>query len=211
MKKIIVLIIALLVIGAILTGCKSNIAKSETGSLVTISAASATTDSNTAGTKVSSSSETSTAKTAETTTTVPETTTQSTETPVAGWTIVISGISSKDINFTSVDAAKMKTVELTVDNKKSDGTVIVQKWTGIPLKAILDFYGANDYDGVKVKSSDGSIADLDMNTVADPGTILGLKLNGQTLSKANGLTQLIVKSKPSKIWVKSITNITLKG
>jgi DMSO/TMAO reductase YedYZ molybdopterin-dependent catalytic subunit len=211
MKKFIALFIALLMLGAILVGCKSNSAKSETDSVVTTASAAAVKDSKAASTTSAASAETSTTKTAETTTSISGTTTQLTEAASPDWTIIISGINSKDINFTAADAAKMATVELTVDNKKSDGTVIVQKWTGIPLIAILNFYGANDYDGVKVETSDGSLADLDMTAVSDPGIILGLKLDGQTLSKSDGLTQLIVKSKPSKLWVKDITKITFKG
>jgi DMSO/TMAO reductase YedYZ molybdopterin-dependent catalytic subunit len=210
MKKFIALFIALLMMGVILVGCKSNNAKSETDSVVTTASA-ATADSKTTSTKVTASAETSTTKIAETTTSLSGNTTQPTEAAASDWTIIISGINGKDINFTAADAAKMATVELTVDNKKSDGTVVVQKWTGIPLIAILDFYGASDYDGVKVAASDGSLADLDMTAVSDSGTILGLKLDGQALSKADGLMQLIVKSKPTKLWVKDITKITLKG
>ncbi|MHB1336668.1 MAG: molybdopterin-dependent oxidoreductase [Candidatus Humimicrobiaceae bacterium] len=211
MKKFIALFIALLMLGAILVGCKSNIAKSETATAIITVTTAASTDTKATSTTVAASAETSPTKTAETTTSMPDnTTTQSTEAAATNWTIIISGINSKDINFTAADAAKMATVELTVDNKKSDGTVVVQKWTGIPLKSILDFYGANDYDGVKVETSDGSLADLDMTAVADSGTILGLKLDDQALSNADGL-QLIVKSKPSKLWVKAITKITLKG
>ncbi|MCX6384427.1 MAG: molybdopterin-dependent oxidoreductase [Actinobacteria bacterium] len=105
----------------------------------------------------------------------------------------------------------MSTVMVTATNKKKDGTAVEQKWTGIPLKAILDFYGANDYDGVKVEVSDGSIADLDMATVSDPSTILGLKLDGQALSKADGFVQLVIKSQSAKSWVKDVVKITIKG
>ena len=125
------------------------------------------------------------------------------ESASAGWTITISGINSKDINSTDADAAKMSAIEITVSNKKNDGTAVEQKWTGIPLKTILDFYGANDYDGVKVAASDGSISDLEMATVSDPGTILGLKLDGKALI-ADGIVQLIVKSQATKSLIKGI-------
>jgi DMSO/TMAO reductase YedYZ molybdopterin-dependent catalytic subunit len=211
MKKFIALFIVIMMAGAIFVGCKSNPVKSETSAVSTSAATVAITDSAAANTTNELSTETSMAKTTETSAQPTETSTQPTETASSAWTIVISGINSKDINFTSADAAKMTTVELSIDTKKNDGAVVVQKWTGIPLIAILNFYGANDYDGVKVENSDGPMADLDMKTVGDSRTILGLKLDGQPLSNADGLTQLIVKNGPSKLWVKAITKITLKG
>lgn len=121
----------------------------------------------------------------------------------AAWTITISGIGDKDISFTDADAVKMPTVDITATKKGVD-----QKWTGIPLKAILDSYGAADYSKVKVEASDGYSAELDKATVDDAGTILGLKVDGQALSKDDGFVQIVVKSQSTKSWVKAVTKIT---
>ena len=195
MKKLIAIFIGLLMVTVVFVGCKTTSSKSETTSVVTIKTANVATTTKTVSTATTA---------AETTTTEAQTTTKANESASAGWTITISGINSKDINFTDADAAKMPATEITVSNKKNDGTAVEQKWTGISLKTILDFYGANDYDGVKVEASDGSISDLEMATVSDPGTILGLKLDGQTLSKADGLVQLIVKSQATKSLINGI-------
>jgi DMSO/TMAO reductase YedYZ molybdopterin-dependent catalytic subunit len=120
------------------------------------------------------------------------------------WTITISGVGDKDISFTDVDASKMSTVEITATKKDVD-----QKWTGIPLKAILDFYGVTDYSAVKVEASDGYSADLDKATVDDAGTILGLTVDGQALSKDDGFAQIVVKSQSTKSWVKAVSKITV--
>ena len=202
MKKLIAIFIGLLMVTVVFVGCKTTSSKSETTSVVTIKTANVATTTKTASAATTA---------AETTTTEAQTTTKANESASAGWTITISGINSKDINFTDADAAKMSATEITVSNKKNDGTTVEQKWTGIPLKTILDFYGANDYDGVKVEASDGSISDLEMATVSDPGTIIGLKLDGQTLSKADGLVQLIVKSQLTKSLIKEVVKITIKG
>ena len=203
MKKFFALFICLLMVAVVFVGCKTTVSKSETTSAVTIKAADVSTTS-----KIVS---TTTAAAETTTTSVVETTTKVNEPVSASWTITISGISSKDINFTDKDTAKMPTTEITVSNKKNDGTTVEHKWTGISLKAILDFYGANDYDGVKVEASDGTISDLEMGTVSDPGTIIGLKLDGQTLSKTDGIVNLIVKSQVTKSLLKDVAKITLKG
>ncbi|MHB1376297.1 MAG: molybdopterin-dependent oxidoreductase [Candidatus Humimicrobiaceae bacterium] len=202
MKKLIVIFISLLIATVFFVGCKTTVAKSETASNVTIKTADVVTTTKTASAATTA---------AETTTTVAETTTKANEPAPAGWTITISGINSKDVNFTDADAAKMSATEITVSNKKNDGSAVEQKWTGIPLKTILDFYGANDYDGVKVEASDGTISDLDMAAVSDPGTVLGLKLDGQTLSTADGLASLIVKSQMTKSLIKEVVKITIKG
>ena len=199
MKKLIAIFIGLLMVTVVFVGCKTTVSKSETASAVTIKTADTVTTTKTA------------TAAAETSTTAEQTTTKTSEPVPVGWTITISGINSKDISFTNADAAKMSATEITVSNKKNDGTSVEQKWTGIPLKTLLDFYGANDYDGVKVEASDGTISDLDMAAVADSGTILGLKLDGQTLSKADGLASLIVKSQMTKSLIKEIVKITLKG
>jgi DMSO/TMAO reductase YedYZ molybdopterin-dependent catalytic subunit len=202
MKKLIVIFIGLLMVTVFFVGCKTTAPKSENASNVTTKTEGIVSTTKTAA---------ATTTAAETTKTAAETTTKTNEPAPAGWTIVISGINNKDINFTDADAAKMPSVEITVNNKKNDGTSVEQKWTGISLKSILDFYGANDYDGVKVEASDGTISDLDMATVSDPGTILGLKSDGQTLGKSDGLIQLIVKSQASKSLTKGIVKITIKG
>ena len=152
-----------------------------------------------------------TATTADTTaaaTTAAATTAAETE-AMAAWTITISGIGDKDISFTDADAAKMSTVEITATKKKKDGSEVEQKWTGIPLKAILDFYGAKDYSMVKAEASDGYSADLDKAAVEDAGTILGLKLDGQALSKDDGFVQIVAKSLPAKSWVQAVVKITV--
>jgi DMSO/TMAO reductase YedYZ molybdopterin-dependent catalytic subunit len=120
------------------------------------------------------------------------------------WTVTISGIGDKDISFTDADAAKMSTVEITATKKEVD-----QKWIGIPLKAILDFYGATDYSMVKAEASDGYSAELDKVTVDDAGTILGFSVDGQALSKDDGFVQIVVKSQSTKSWVKAVVKVTV--
>ncbi|MCX6384428.1 MAG: hypothetical protein NTV16_08145 [Actinobacteria bacterium] len=98
MKKLIVIFIGLLMVTVIFVGCKTTVVKSETDTDVTIKTAET-------GTTVETTSVTTTA--AETTTTAAETTTKANESASAGWTITISGINGKDVNFTDADAAKM--------------------------------------------------------------------------------------------------------
>ncbi len=122
----------------------------------------------------------------------------------AVWTITISGIGDNDISFTDVDAAKMSTVEITATKKDVD-----QKWTGITLKEVLDFYGAEGYSKVTVEASDGYSAELDMATVEDEGTIIGFTVDGQALDKEDGPATLVVKSQSTKSWVKAVSKITV--
>ena len=134
--------------------------------------------------------------------TVAETT--AAEEAAAVWNITISGIGDKDISFTDVDAAKMSTVEITATKKDVD-----QKWTGIALKEVLDFYGAKDYSKVKVEASDGYSVELDMAAVEDTGTIVGFTVDGEVLDEEDGPATLVVKSQSTKSWIKAVSKITV--
>ncbi len=184
MKKLVALFMILLMVGVIAAGCKTTDTTAETTAAVSTAA------------------ETTVVETTATETTTAETT--AVDETEAVWTITISGIGDEDISFTDADAAGMSTVDITAMKKD-----VEQKWTGIPLKEILDFYGAEGYSTVKVEASDGYSAELDKATVDDAGTILGLIVDGQALSAEDGFVQLVVKSQSTKSWVKAVAKITV--
>jgi len=194
MKKFFALFIIVLMVGVIGAGCKTTDTTAET------TAAETTVAETTAA-------ETTVAETTAAETTVVETTaaeTTAAEETEAAWNITIAGIGDKDISFTDVDAAKMSTVEITATKKDVD-----QKWTGILLKEVLDFYGAKDYSKVKVEASDGYSVELDVAAVEDAGTIVGFTVDGEALDKEDGPATLVVKSQSTKSWIKAVSKITV--
>lgn len=184
MKKLVALFMALLMVCVIAAGCKST----------------------------DTAAETTTAATTAAETTIADTTaaeTNAAEEIKAAWTITISGIGDADINFTDVDAAKMSTIEITAIKKKKDDSEVEQKWTGILLKEILDFYAVGEYSKIKVEALDGYSAEFDKAAVEDAGTIIGFTVDGKALDEEDGPAELVVSSQSSKSWVKAVAKITV--
>jgi len=184
MKKFCALLMILLMVGVLSAGCKTTDTTAETTAAATTGV------------------ETTAAETAAAETTAADKT-------EAVWTITISGIGDADISFTDLDAAAMTTIEITAIKSKKDGSEVEQKWTGIPLKAILDFYGVGDYSKITVEALDGYSADLDKATVEDAGTILGFTVDGEALDAEDGPAELVASTQPSSSWVKAVSKITV--
>ena len=125
------------------------------------------------------------------------------------WTITVEGIGDSAAQFTDLDAAKltMKKVEATL--KKKDGSEITQNWEGVPLKEVLEYLGAEDYESVTVEASDGYAKDYSLDIINREETILGLKLEGEALGEEDGPVQAVPTGESGNMWIKNVTKITV--
>ncbi|QRN84734.1 molybdopterin-dependent oxidoreductase [Clostridia bacterium] len=128
------------------------------------------------------------------------------EEPAAEWTIDINGTM-----FTQADYDAIDEVEISATKKNKDGTETTQTWKGVPLKAVLDYVGAEGYAVVTCEASDGYAKDIDdMTLVESEGTILGTMVDGEAVSAEDGYIELVMDGKGSNWWIKNLVKITTK-
>ncbi len=125
------------------------------------------------------------------------------------WEIELEGVKETPIKFTSIDAEKLKMVEIEVIRRKRDGSEEKQNWKGIPLKAVLESVGAKDYKGVIAEAKDGYAKEYSLELTNRQETILGLELNGKELDESVGPVQLVPKGEPGNMFIKNLTKITV--
>lgn len=128
-----------------------------------------------------------------------------TETEVK-WTIDINGTP-----FTQEDYNAVGEVEITATKKNKDDAEKAQIWKGVPLKAVLDYVGAEGYGIVTCEAADGSVKDIeDMTLVDSEGTILGMIVDGEAVSADDGYIQLVMDGKGPNWWIKNLVKISTK-
>lgn len=122
------------------------------------------------------------------------------------WTIDINGTL-----FTQADYDAVGEVEISATKKSKDGTEVSQTWKGVPLKAVLDYVGAEGYTIVTCEAVDGYAKDIDDMTLVDGGgTILGTMVDGEAVSAEDGYIQLVMDGKGTNWWIKNLVKITTK-
>lgn len=122
------------------------------------------------------------------------------------WTIDINGTL-----FTQADYDAVGEVEISATKKSKDGTEVSQTWKGVPLKAVLDYVGAEGYTIVTCEAVDGYAKDIDDMTLVDGGgTILGTMVDGEAVSAEDGYLQLVMDGKGTNWWIKNLVKITTK-
>jgi DMSO/TMAO reductase YedYZ molybdopterin-dependent catalytic subunit len=122
------------------------------------------------------------------------------------WTIDINGIL-----FTQADYDAVGEVEISATKKSKDGTEVSQTWKGVPLKAVLDYVGAEGYTIVTCEAVDGYAKDIDDMTLVDSeGTILGTMVDGEAVNAEDGYIQLVMDGKGTNWWIKNLVKITTK-
>jgi hypothetical protein len=99
---------------------------------------------------------------------------------IGTWTLLIEGVPGVT-QFTSADAAKLKsvTIEMTITNSRGESRT--NSYTGIPLKAILNAIGAKNVSSLKVAASDGFEAVYDAKLINADDTLLAWAMDGQLL------------------------------
>lgn len=123
------------------------------------------------------------------------------------WSISVKDSSGKTLEFTNKDAGKLGMVEVDAVLVKKDGSEINEKWKGVTLASVLEYYGIKEYSMVAVEAPDGYRQGYDKAAVTDSGTILGFFLDGKEVSVEDGLVQLVAKSLSGKFWIKNVAVI----
>lgn len=90
-----------------------------------------------------------------------------------------------------------------------EGWGFVAKWTGVPVKTLLDEAGVQEgATTVIFHSADGYSTALELDYLVDNNIILGYKLNGVTLPQDRGFPfQLVAEGKYGYKWAKWVTVI----
>ncbi|WP_440952317.1 molybdopterin-dependent oxidoreductase [Methanococcoides sp. FTZ1] len=90
-----------------------------------------------------------------------------------------------------------------------EGWSYVAKWTGIPVKTLLDEAGVQDgATTVIFHSADGYSTALELDYLVENNIILGYRLNDVTLPKDHGYPfQLVAEGKYGYKWAKWVTGI----
>ncbi|HOB86419.1 MAG TPA: molybdopterin-dependent oxidoreductase [Bacillota bacterium] len=128
---------------------------------------------------------------------------------IGDWSIAIEVAGGETKTFTSADALKIGPSEITVVQKQQDTFSEEQVWTGIPLKAVLEYVGVTEFSVVSVESKDGYSREYDPETVNSEGTGIGWKVDGEPLDEEDGPVQLFVDKRGAKHWIKQVAKITV--
>lgn len=123
------------------------------------------------------------------------------------WTITLEGADKTE--FTNDDYAKLGQVSIDTILKTKDGSTKEQTWEGVMLKDVIEYIGVDDYTSVTMEASDGYAQDYTIDLVNDSMTVLGTKVNGETLGEEDGYVQSVAGSQPGNMWIKMLTKITV--
>jgi hypothetical protein len=123
------------------------------------------------------------------------------------WLIYVEDGAGKKVEFTEKDAAGLELAEVTAVLSKDDGSEETENWKGVLLSDVLGYCGVEEYEMLAVEASDGYTKELDASTVNDKGTILGLFLDGQEISREDGLVRMVVSTMNARAWIKNVSRI----
>jgi len=127
------------------------------------------------------------------------------------WTLALTGSREKMLNRAQLLQMKQSTHDLPI--ACVEGWTTTQSWTGVPLRDLARLAGAGEDDILLVESLQeaGSFRDAALTPaqIADPRSLLALKVNGVDLSMDHGFpARIIVPALPgvhNTKWVASLT------
>ena len=138
------------------------------------------------------------------------------------WTLTIGGAVNEKLVLTYDDLIRMEAQEryqtlICISNEVGGDLISTARWTGVPLKPLLERAGV-DTDAVEAvfKAVGGYSDSLDLDHAMDESTLLAIGMNGHVLPRAHGfparvlstgtygyknpkwLTEIVVVDKPYK-------------
>ncbi|MCR2043677.1 molybdopterin-dependent oxidoreductase [Anaerosalibacter massiliensis] len=123
------------------------------------------------------------------------------------WKIAIETPDEKTVELTNLDMDEVGTVDIEATMRKKDGTEEENKWSGMPLKEILEFAKASEYSTVEIEAEDGFSVVYDKEIVESDGTILAVEVDGKKLDEKSGPVQAVVDGEGAKLWVRQVSKI----
>lgn len=123
------------------------------------------------------------------------------------WKIAIETPDEKTVELTNLDMDEVGTVDIEATMRKKDGTEEENKWSGMPLKEILEFAKASEYSTVEIEAEDGFSVVYDKEIVESDGTILAVEVDGKKLDEKSGPVQAVVDGEGAKLWVRQVSKV----
>jgi hypothetical protein len=131
------------------------------------------------------------------------------ETPMAEWAIEFDGLSDGSFTLTSEKAArKLTLVSLHTARTKND-TVKENDWEGYTLLEALTFLHVEEFSQLTITACDGYEVVL-MADQVDDETILAVVQDGEPMTDADNMVQLVQNTEFSTTWVKGVAKITVQ-
>lgn len=123
------------------------------------------------------------------------------------WELDIETPEGETVKLTDEDMEEVGIVDVEATIRKKDGTEEENKWTGMPLKNILDFAGIEEYNLVEIEAADGFTVEYTPEIVESDGTILATKVDGEKLDEDSGPVQSVVDGEGAKLWIKQVVKV----
>lgn len=127
----------------------------------------------------------------------------------AAWKVAIVLSDGSTVDFTDKDANAIGTVDIKATLKKKDGSSVEQQWTGVLLSRALEKSGVTEYSSITVEAGDGYKKDYTPEIVKSADTVIGIKVDGQSLDEKSGPVELVAGSQSGNMWIKNLVKITV--
>lgn len=125
------------------------------------------------------------------------------------WELAVETPEEEIVTITQVDQDTIGLVDLEATAKHKDGTEEKNKWTGMVLKDILEFADISDYSLVEVEAIDGFTVEYTPEIVNNDGTILAIKVDGESLDEDSGPIQSVVEGQGQNLWIRQVVKLTV--
>lgn len=125
------------------------------------------------------------------------------------WVISFDGLSDGSFDLSSEKAGrKLTLVPLHTEHTKNDEKQL-NDWEGYKVLDVLDFLHVESFESLVITASDGFEASLTKEQVDDE-TILAVVKNGEALTDADNMVQLVQNTEFASTWIKGVAKITVK-
>lgn len=123
------------------------------------------------------------------------------------WTVAIETPNGETVELTDLNIEEVGKVDIKAIMRKKDGTEQENKWSGVPLKKVIEFANISEYSLVEVEAEDGFSVKYDSEIVESEGTILAVEMDGEKLNEKSGPVQAVVDGEGAKLWVRQVSKI----
>lgn len=128
---------------------------------------------------------------------------------VSGWLVTFDGLSDGAFDFDQ-DRAERKLEKVALHTEKmKDDVAKAEDWEGYRVLDILEWLKVDDFSSIIVVASDGYEVEL-VKDMVDEETILADVKNGEAMTDADNMVQLVQNTEFATTWVKGVAKIIVK-
>lgn len=124
------------------------------------------------------------------------------------WTITVDGLSDGSFEFSSEKAERKLELVAVHTSRIKDDVVKENDWEGYKVNDVLAFLKVEDYKSLTIVAGDGYAVEL-MKDQVDDETILAVTKDGQALSEADNMVQLVQNTEFATTWIQGVVTITV--